>query len=447
MSAFITYMFALGLATSLHCVSMCGPLVLTYAVKGQEDGPWYKKITPNVAYQGAKVVSYMLVGLLLGGVGSLINFDAFRPYVMFLAGAFMIVLGLGMTGKVPWAARFTPRPPKWLMNVLVNMRRKSNADAKAGDNTLATPVMFGLMTGLLPCGPLMAAQVSAATSGSPLLGAAGMAAFALGTAPFMVAFGTAGSLIPRNLKHRMMALLAVGVIIFGFVFIDRGLMMTGSPVTFNTIKASFVGGPTAEQGDYAVGDDGVVEVPLVIENVRFVPQAIQIPEDQPVRLIVDRREAGACSDELWLPQLGVRQPLTPNGVTIVDIPATAGGSYSMTCQMGMMSGQMVVGDGSAGGGGSPLAWLVVAIGAAGGALYFFRSSRQAEPASQPSGKGGTQQPGKAAHSGGRTQRPSGGIVEPDSGTIFGFSRAEVVAIGMAVAIAIFAGLTFGGMFT
>lgn len=76
-SVFIISMFTLGLGTSLHCVSMCGPLVLTYAVKGEEEGPWYKKLTPNVAYQLAKVVSYMLVGLLLGAIGGFFNLSSF----------------------------------------------------------------------------------------------------------------------------------------------------------------------------------------------------------------------------------------------------------------------------------------------------------------------------------------------------------------------------------
>ncbi|MHB9002836.1 MAG: urease accessory protein UreH domain-containing protein, partial [Coriobacteriia bacterium] len=30
-------MFALGLVTSLHCISMCGPMVVGYALKGTED--------------------------------------------------------------------------------------------------------------------------------------------------------------------------------------------------------------------------------------------------------------------------------------------------------------------------------------------------------------------------------------------------------------------------
>lgn len=428
-ASFIVYMLSLGLATSLHCVSMCGPLVLTYAVKGEEEGPWYKKLTPNLAYQGAKVVSYMAVGLLLGAVGSFLNLDALRPYVMYLAGAFMIVLGLGMTGRVPWAARLTPAPPKWLMSALVKMRRKSTADATAGTSSLATPITFGLMTGLLPCGPLMAAQVAAAASGSAISGALGMAAFALGTAPLMVAFGTAGSLIPRVWKDRLMTVLAVGVMVFGLVFINRGLMLTGAPVNFNTIKATFVGGgPAADTSQYKTGADGVVEVPIVIENVQFSPQNVSIPADKPVRLVVDRREANACSDQLMLPQLGILADLAPNAVTTVDVPATKAGSYTLTCGMGMMAGQLSVGGGAASTGGSPVAWLALAGLAAGGALYYSRR-RTATPA-EPVGKG-------AARKG----------TQPQPAGILGLSPTETMLVGTAVLTAIAAGLALGGFFS
>jgi sulfite exporter TauE/SafE len=413
-------MFVLGLGTSLHCVSMCGPLVLTYAVKGEEDGPWYRKLTPNVAYQGAKVVSYMLVGLLLGTLGGFLNLDALRPYVYYLAGVFMIVLGLGMTGKVPWAARLTPRPPKWLMNTLMKLRRKSVADAEEGHSSLATPVTFGLMTGLLPCGPLMAAQVAAAASGSAVTGALGMAAFAVGTAPLMVAFGTAGSLIPRVWKQRMMTALAIGVVVFGLVFINRGLIATGSPVTFLTLQTAITGGP-ADTGQYATGADGVVEIPIVIENVQFLPQVVQIPADTPVRLVVDRREANACSDQIYLPQLNILAELAPNGVTAVDIPATAAGSYTLTCGMSMMAGQLVVGGGSSGGSlGSPVLWIVLAVSGAVGSLVVAQR-RDARIAAASAKRG--------------TAAPTG---------LFGFKPLELALIAATVAAAVLAGLSLGG---
>ena len=128
MALFIS-MFSLGLVTSIHCVSMCGPMVVSYAVKGEENGPWHRKLIPNLAYQGAKITSYILVGFLLGAIGSAFNLNGVRPYIMVVAGLFMIIMGLGMTGLAPWAARFTPRPPKFLMRALMNLRRKANDDA------------------------------------------------------------------------------------------------------------------------------------------------------------------------------------------------------------------------------------------------------------------------------------------------------------------------------
>ena len=62
-----------------------------------------------------------------------------------------------------------------------------------------------------------------------------------------------------------------------------------------------------------------------------------------MRLLLDRQEDAACSDRLVIKQLGVDVALAPNAVTTIDLPATAAGTYSMTCGMGMMSGQLVVG--------------------------------------------------------------------------------------------------------
>jgi sulfite exporter TauE/SafE len=382
-SALFLSMFALGLATSLHCIGMCGPMVVTYAVKGEEDGPWHKKLVPNLAYQGAKITSYVMVGLVLGAIGSAFNLNGIRPWIMFAAGAFMIILGLGMTGKAPWAARLTPRPPKFLITALSNLRRKAKTDADQHASTLATPLAFGLLTGLMPCAPLQGAEIAAAATGSAVLGATAMLAFGLGTMPLMLAFGTASSLIPRDWKHRLNMVLAIVVMVFGLVFINRAAMLVGSPVTFNSVKSVVMGGPStaASAAAYKTGTDGVVEVPFSIINTRYVPESVNIPADKPVRLLLDRQEDAACSDRLVIKQLGIDVALAPNAVTTIDLPATAAGTYSMTCGMGMMSGQLVVGGaGSSAGGatsGSPLLWLLIAVAAGTGAVYLAR--RKPEP--------------------------------------------------------------------
>lgn len=370
MSAFFLSMFTLGLVTSLHCVSMCGPLVVSYALKGEEDGPWHRKVLPNVAYQGAKITSYVGVGLLLGAIGSAFNLDAARPWVMLAAGVFMIVIGLGMTGRVPWAARLTPRPPKFLVDALTRVRRRANAEAGEGVSSLATPVMLGLLTGLFPCAPLQSAQLAAAASGSAVYGAAAMLAFGVGTMPLMLAFGTASSLIPKQAKQKVMLVLAAVVMVFGLVYINRGLTLVGSPVNFNTVRQAVVGTPAATAPtEYETDADGYVVVPLAIQNTQFVPDSLQLPADKPVRLVVDRQEDNACSDQIAIPQLGVLEELTPFGTTTVELPPAAAGSYTLTCGMGMMSGQILAGAAGAAAASMSWVWLMVALLAGGGALY------------------------------------------------------------------------------
>ncbi len=234
----------------------------------------------------------------------------------------------------------------------MKLRKRANAEADAGDSSLMTPIMFGLITGLMPCAPLMNAQLVAAASGSAITGAIGMFAFGLGTAPLMFAFGTASGLLTAKVKDRMMTVLAVVVIVFGAVMLNRGLMLLGSPLTFNTVKTAVLGTPaTAPQAPAATttAADGVTEVKLTIQNTQFVPSTLQIPADKPVRLVVDRQEANACSDQIVFPQLGVSADLAPNATTVVNLPASKSGTFTMTCGMGMMSGQLVVGGAARGG--------------------------------------------------------------------------------------------------
>ncbi|MBN2848659.1 MAG: sulfite exporter TauE/SafE family protein [Coriobacteriia bacterium] len=342
MNTLIASAFALGLATSVHCISMCGPMVVTYAVSCGEGAGWRERLAPNLAYQGAKIASYTVVGLLLGAIGSFFDVDGVRPYVMVAAGLFMIVLGLGMTGRVPWALKLTPRPPQALVRALSRLRRRSAAGAEGG-NSLAVPVSFGLLTGLMPCAPLQAAQLVAATSGSALSGAVTMLAFGIGTAPVMLAFGTASSLVPARWRQRLNLVLVGVVIISGLVFLNRAALITGFPVNSQTLMSALSGPRQSEvTAVFDEGADGVAEVPLVIQSVQYFPASVVVPAGRPVRLVVDRREANTCSDELVIPNLGVSVALAPNGVTEVMLPASEPGVYPMTCGMAMMSGQIVV---------------------------------------------------------------------------------------------------------
>jgi sulfite exporter TauE/SafE len=424
-------MLTLGLVTSLHCISMCGPMVASYAVKDTTEGTVADRVMPNLAYQGAKIASYVMVGMVLGAIGGALNLDLIRPYVMLGAGVFMIVLGLGMTGYFPWAAKLTPRPPRFLVKAIAATRKKASEDASRGVSSLTTPVTFGLLTGLMPCAPLMAAQLTAASSGSALYGGLAMLAFGIGTAPLMLGFGTASTLIPPKLKQRAMALLAIVVIAFGAVYLNRAALLLGSPFNFENARQMVLGSSEPSEGaGYTIAEDGVAEVQLTIENVQFVPANLNFPADQPVRLIVDRREANACSDQIAIPQLGVLQDLAPNAVTVVEVPAAPAGSYTLTCGMGMMYGQIGVGTAAAtSSGASPALLAIVGVVASGGAFYVIRRRRLA---------------GNGGRSADRTGKQPG-AASPSGGGVLGLTPAETILAVAAIGTAVVAGLLAGGL--
>lgn len=355
-------MVGIGLVTSVHCVAMCGPLVLTYAVRGADGASGARRLLPHIAYQGARLTSYVLVGLLMGSIGGLLGLGRFRGWVTVVAGLVMVLLGLQMTGRFRALARLVPRAPRPLMDALGRLRRTSaGGRLEAG---LVTPAAFGLLTGIMPCGPLLSAQIAAAGAGSGAGGALTMLGFGLGTMPLMFGFGAASGLLTAQFKRRTMALAAVLVAVLGLVMLDRGLNLIGSPASFSRL-AGAVTGSSSGNSTYAIASDGVAEVPLVIEDVRFNPWSITVPADTPIRLVVDRREDNACSAQLAVPQVGVLADLAAFGTTTVDIPALTEGTYTLTCGMGMMTGEILaVRSGSTTGAGEPRTGFLASAGAA-----------------------------------------------------------------------------------
>jgi sulfite exporter TauE/SafE len=378
-------MLGLGLVTSLHCVAMCGGLVLAYAVKGTREGTPWRRLTPHLVYQATKIASYATVALVLGAIvalaGRAVDVTGFRNWLMVVAGVYMVVLGLSMTGKFEALRYLSPRPPKALAAALSSLRRRANADATAGRPTLVTPLVLGALTGLMPCAPLIAAQSAAVSTGSPLSAASAMVGFGLGTAPLMLVFGLFSSLLSRSLQRRLQIVAALAVIVFGVVIFGRALALVGSPVTFDSMREAVAGASataTSSPASFRTGSDGVAEIPLAIRDTAYVPHDIVIPADRPVRLVVDRQEDLACSDQLAIPAARLLVDLRPNGVTKVTVPPLGAGEYTMTCGMGMMSGRVVVVGAGAGPqtarNGSLLALTLLAVVTAGLVVHAWRAT-------------------------------------------------------------------------
>lgn len=73
----------------------------------------------------------------------------------------------------------------------------------------------------------------------------------------------------------------------------------------------------------------------------YSPAEVRVKAGRPARLVFDRRETNPCSEEVVIPDFGIRRFLPANQKTEVEFTPTRPGSHEFTCGMGMLRGRVV----------------------------------------------------------------------------------------------------------
>jgi sulfite exporter TauE/SafE len=161
-----------GLATSLHCVGMCGPIACGLGTLARTEG---ERLTAATLYHGMRLVSYGAIGALCGAIGRQPLkwfFDSPAVLLPWVLVVVLLVMAFGWDKKVPRPAVFN--------------RLTARARIKAcGLSAYGGATAMGLLTPLLPCGPLYLVFGTALLAGSAAKGAEFTLAFGLGTVPLL----------------------------------------------------------------------------------------------------------------------------------------------------------------------------------------------------------------------------------------------------------------------
>lgn len=163
---------AAGLATSLHCAGMCGPIACGLGTLAKSEG---ERLTAASLYHGTRLISYGLIGALCGALGQQPLKWFFNSPVVLLPWVMvgvLLIMALGLDKKVPRPAilnRFTARA----------RFKACKLSAYSGASAM------GLLTPFLPCGPLYLVFGAALLAGSAAKGAEFTLAFGLGTVPLL----------------------------------------------------------------------------------------------------------------------------------------------------------------------------------------------------------------------------------------------------------------------
>jgi sulfite exporter TauE/SafE/copper chaperone CopZ len=324
-------LFLIGLLTSVHCVAMCGGINLSQCLPQKDisaDNNGLRALRQSLLYNLGRIVSYTAVGGVVGALGAVITpTGVFRGAVALIAGVFMVVMGLNMLGIFPALRKFTPRLPQALTKAI-----------GSGTEETRSPLVVGLLNGLMPCGPLQSMQIYALSTGGVASGALSMLLFGLGTVPLMFGIGAVSSVLSRKFARRATAAGAALVVVFGLSMFSQGWSLSGLPLVFLPGPA----GVTVADGASSV---------TVADGYQFVGStllpgqypAIAVQSGLPVKWTINAPQGSinGCNSRMIIREYGIEHKFTA-GENVIEFTPDRTGQFSYSCWMGMIRGTITV---------------------------------------------------------------------------------------------------------
>ncbi len=206
-----------SLLGSPHCAGMCGGFVCFYS--GQDGrGRWLA----HVAYNAGRLFSYVLLGLLAGALGHVLDragaAAGLHRTAAIAAGVVMVVWGIGALMVAFGAKLPTAAAPAILRTRFASAMRAVHAQPPE-----VRALTLGLVTALLPCGWLWVYVATAAGTGSVAGAVLVMGAFWLGTLPVMAGLGVAAQTLIGPIRRRLPVVTASVLVVLGLLTIGGRL--------------------------------------------------------------------------------------------------------------------------------------------------------------------------------------------------------------------------------
>ena len=180
--------FIIGIIASLSsCMAVVAGLVLSMSASFAKEG---EKIKPQVMFHVGRLVSFFVLGGIIGEIGSIFQLSSFWIFFLdFLIAFIMLILGLDLLGIFSWTKALQPVMPKFLSKNAINVSKI---------NHVLTPAFVGIVTFFLPCGFTQSMQLYALKTENFLSGGLIMLSFALGTLPILAVISFSSLSVSKN---------------------------------------------------------------------------------------------------------------------------------------------------------------------------------------------------------------------------------------------------------
>jgi hypothetical protein len=219
----------LGLAASLHCVGMCGPLLLALP---PGSGSRWAALRNMLIYHAGRTLTYVALGVLLGLAGKSIALAGFQKSLSVGAGVLMLFLAFSA-----WRfERVVAVLPGFGVAVFA-VKSRIGRMLKRHPNGASFGI--GLLNGLLPCGMVYAALAGAVSTADGAAGGLFMAVFGMGTIPMLLAVSLTGRSVGAAMRQKIKFAQPLLLTLAALLLLQRGLHLDISLFESAVPKADF----------------------------------------------------------------------------------------------------------------------------------------------------------------------------------------------------------------
>ncbi|HEX3164830.1 MAG TPA: sulfite exporter TauE/SafE family protein [Chitinophagaceae bacterium] len=204
--------FMMGLAGSLHCIGMCGPLALSLPVSHSNN---LSRISGGFIYNSGRIFSYTSMGLIFGSLGNLIIAAEWQNSLSIGLGIIVLLYLLFPKKYFHFSTATTLAKPFMLLRQELGNLFQSKK--------LSSLFFIGVLNGFLPCGLVYLALTSSAISASPVNGGMFMLFFGIGTFPMMFATVLMGNYLNQSLRQKIHKAVPALLFFMAVMLILRGM--------------------------------------------------------------------------------------------------------------------------------------------------------------------------------------------------------------------------------
>jgi sulfite exporter TauE/SafE/copper chaperone CopZ len=342
-SSLLTFLGFGLLAGMSSCAALVGGIVLSMSKQWNslysQDQSTSKKLQPHIMFNAGRLISYVVLGGVLGMIGSRLQISPqITGYLVIAISFLMIALGFQMLG-VKAFRKFQITAPKSATRYIAN---ENNFQAKYA------PFIMGALTFFLPCGFTITAQSLALLSGNAVQGALIMGAFALGTIPVLFFIGL--SSVKFNSKPHLAERFSkvAGFLVLFFALYNMSNQATvlgftgfGNLFASNQTQTQKIG--TVDQSGLPPIVDGKQVIQMTASGSADSPNYFKVRAGVPVKWEITGANSLGCNGAIISNNLfSGAVDLTPGQVAVKEFTPQNAGTFGFSCTMGMIRGTIEV---------------------------------------------------------------------------------------------------------